>query len=121
MLPTALLAQPANENMSRPDPIIQSATLVNNPHVPVTLTLALRTKLHPTLLKQLLTAADDQLPVQIQLRAQPNLDQPAITSAAATAADRRTALVSELQTTASHSQAQVLAILDGAQQARSGE
>ena len=99
VLPTALLAQQTDGTAARPDPIIQSAARVNNPHVPLTLTFALRTKLHPTLVKQLLTPTDDQLPVIIQLHAQPNLNQPAITSAA-TALDRRTALVHELQTTA---------------------
>jgi uncharacterized repeat protein (TIGR01451 family) len=116
LLPTALRAQQTDGITARPDQTSQPAALVNNSHAPLTLTFALRIKLHPTVVKQLLTAADDQLPVIIQLRAQPNLNQPAITSAA-TAIDRRTALVHELQTAALHSQAAVLALLQEAQQA----
>jgi uncharacterized repeat protein (TIGR01451 family) len=122
MLPTALLAHDADRDVSPPNQTARSvssidgALLINRQRAPLTLTLALRTKLHPTLAKQLLAASNDLLPVLIKLRAQPNLSQFAITSAA-TAVDRRAALVSELQTTAFRSQADVLAILAGAQQA----
>ena len=119
LLPATLLARQAAGNTLHSDQASQPAALGNNPHIPLTLTLALN-GFHPTLVKQWLTPADDQLPVIISLRAQPNLNQPAITSAATTL-DRRTALVRELQTTAAQSQAEVLAILHGAQQLNWGE
>jgi subtilisin family serine protease len=82
----------------------------------VTATLMLSGKVHPTVLKHWLTGASDLRPVLIELRAQPDLDQP--DSAAASApAERRAALVAELQATAQRSQAGVLALLERAQQA----
>jgi hypothetical protein len=80
-----------------------------------TATLALRAKLHPALLKQLLTPSADLLPVIVVMRAQPDLAQPAIASAP-TAADRRAVLVAELHATAARSQAGVLALLEQAEQ-----
>ena len=82
----------------------------------LTLTPELSVKLHPTLLKQWLNGSSEQLPVLIQLRAQADLNRSAI-AAAPSAAERRAALVNELQTTADRSQAGVLALLDEAQQA----
>ncbi len=120
ILPSALLAHDAGLDVSPPNQTTSSSTLGSmqfsskSQRSPLTLTLALRAKLHPLLVKQLLTASDGQLPVLIKMRAQPNLNQPAIASAA-TAIDRRAAMVSELHTTASRSQAAVLTMLEEAQ------
>ena len=81
-----------------------------------TSTAELSGKLHPTLLKQWLTGSNERLPVIIQLRAQADLNRAAI-AAAPSIADRRVAIVNELQATALRSQAGVLALLAEAQQA----
>jgi hypothetical protein len=81
----------------------------------LTLTPGLSFKLHPAVLKAWLNAASEPLPVIIQLRAQANLNRATIVSAPS-AADRRAAIVDELQTTAQQSQAGVLALLAEAQQ-----
>ena len=75
MLPTALLAHDADLDVSPPGQtttfifIYQAARSldIKSQRSPLTLTLALRTKLHPTLVKQLLTASNDQLPVHHQV------------------------------------------------------
>jgi len=81
-----------------------------------TSTVELSGKLHPTLLKQWLTGSNERLPVIIQLPAQADLNRTAIV-AAPSIADRRVAIVTELQATALRSQAGVLALLAEAQPA----
>ncbi len=80
------------------------------------LTRELSSKLHPTLLKQWLGGLGEELSVIIQLRTQADLNRRSIVSAPSVA-ERRVALVSELQATAAHSQAELLAVLGEAQQA----
>lgn len=120
VLPAALWARDPGANIFPPaaTPARPSRASVlppgNSPRHPITLALSLRTKLHPVLAKQVLTDFDGQIPVLIKMLAQPNLKQPAIASAS-TALDRRAAMVDELQTTATRSQADVLTLLKEAQ------
>ena len=111
LLPLALQASPAASRFAPPR-TVSTPSLTQ----PVTLSLQLRAKLHPALLKQLLTPTVEQTPVIVVMRARPNLQRADIASATSVEA-RRAALVSELQTTAARSQADVLALLDRAQQA----
>ncbi len=83
---------------------------------PFTMTQELSPKLHPTLLKQWLSGSREEIPVIIQLRAKADLNRRSIVSASSVA-ERRAALVSELQATAAQSQADLLAVLGEAQRA----
>ena len=87
---------------------------------PVTLTPELLRKLHPQLAKQLLATTDGislpMLPIVVVMRAQPDLNSRSINAATAPL-ERRAALASELQGTATRSQSGVRAQLAEAQQA----
>ena len=85
----------------------------------ITPTQELLRKLHPLLSRQLLLqddAAASSWPILVVMRTRPDLQTPAIAVATTTVA-RREALVTELQNTATRSQAGALALLQAAQQA----
>lgn len=114
LLPLLLTAQESRSSAEAPAMLafVTPTSTLSSPNV---VTPELSSKLHPAVLKQWLTGSSEQIPVLIQMRAQANLDQAAMMSAAS-AADRRVMMVDELQATAEQSQAGVLALLDEAQQ-----
>jgi uncharacterized repeat protein (TIGR01451 family) len=117
LLPLALTAQPQAVPVNHGAPDSSTATTHTlAAQTAITMTPELAVKLHPAVLKQWLSSSGDLQPVIIQMRAQAKLNQAAITDAPSVV-DRRSAIVAELQATAQQSQAGVLALLDGAQQA----